>query len=192
MKYLQKKNVWARILGITSELNEHKQRSDSRILFFSIPEHPSFIHLDFFNDIFKILCYLNCPEKFKWSPLIPMFQLVIFVLSKILVFIDRDGLLADFPLTLLPLPIIDLTVAVEIVTLQFGTCSLTVFFKIQQLIQNLVWNETFGFICSSMNNQMARFLPDYWLCQISSTFAPGKFRRFTTGFFLRNPQKLYF
>ena len=67
-----------------------------------------------------------------------MFQLVIFVLSTILVFIDRDGLLADFPLTLLPLPIIDLTVAVEIVTLQFGTCSLTVFFKIQQLIQNLV------------------------------------------------------
>ena len=37
-----------------------------------------------------------------------------------------------------------------------------IFFKIQLLIQNLPWTESIGVIRSNVDNQMARFLPDYW------------------------------
>ena len=37
--------VWVEMLGITSEHHEYKGCSGSRILFFSIPEHPSFIQI---------------------------------------------------------------------------------------------------------------------------------------------------
>ena len=41
--------------GITSEPDEHKGRSGSRIFIF-LDTRAFLVHSDFFNDIFKILC----------------------------------------------------------------------------------------------------------------------------------------
>ena len=63
------------------------------------------------------------PEKIKWSPLIPMCRLVIFVLWTISFFNWRRWFVSW--LTVNPaFPLSDLTVGVEIMTLQYGTCSL--------------------------------------------------------------------
>ena len=63
------------------------------------------------------------PEKIKWSPLIPVCRLVIFVLSTISFFNWRRWFVSW--LTVNPaFPLSDLTVGVEIMTLQYGTCSL--------------------------------------------------------------------
>ena len=109
----------------------------------------------------KLFANWVVPEKFKCSPLIPVCRLVIFVLSTISVFNWRRWFVSWLTVKS-AFPSSDLTVGVEIATLQSGTCSLTNFFQIQQLIQNHPWSESFSVILSSMDNQMARFLSDYW------------------------------
>ena len=112
-------------------------------------------------------------EKIKWSPLISMCRLVIFVLPTIPVFNWGRCFVSWF--TVNPaFPWSDLTVGVEIITLQCGTCSLTFFFKFSN------WSKI-----SLELNLLASFVPTWiikWLgffliigmrlCRISSTFAP--------------------
>ena len=178
--------VWFSILGIMSELDEHKGWFDSRILFFLIQEHPSFIQI-FLMTFAKFFANWVVPEKFKWSHLIPMCRLVIFVLSTTSVFNWRRWFVSW--LTVNPaFPSSDLTVHAEIFTLQSGTWSVTIFFEFSNWFKiSLDVNLLSSFVPAWIIKWLGFFLIiDMSLCRISSTFAPGKFRTFTTWFFLRN------
>ena len=147
----------------------------------------SLVYSDFLNDICKILCYWVVPEKFKWSHLIPMCRLVIFVLSTTSVFNWRRWFVSW--LTVNPaFPSSDLTVHAEIFTLQSGTWSVTIFFEFSNWFKiSLDVNLLSSFVPAWIIKWLGFFLIiDMSLCRISSTFAPGKFRTFTTWFFLRN------
>ena len=128
------------------------------------------------------------PEKFKWGPLIPMFWLIIFVLPAISVFNWRRWFVSW--LTVNPaFSSSDLTLGVEIVTLQCGTCSLTIFFfKFSNWIKiSLDMNLLASVVPAWVVKWLGFFLNiGIRLCHISSTLAPGKFRTFTTWFFLCN------
>ena len=119
--------VWASMLGNTSELDEHKGYSDSRILFFLIQQHSSFIQI-FLMTFAKFFANWVIPKKFKWSLLIPNCQLVIVVLSTISIFKWRRWFVSWLTVNA-PFPSWDLNVGVEISTLKSGTCSLTNFLK---------------------------------------------------------------
>ena len=87
-----------------------------------------FINICFSNHMTFANIFANWAilEKFKWSPLIPMCQLVIFVLSTISVFTWWRWFVSW--LTVKPAFLLsELTVRVEISTLQSGTCWLTSF-----------------------------------------------------------------
>ena len=176
------------MLVITSDFDEEKGCSGSRILFISIPEHPSLIQI-FSMTCVKFFANGVVLEKFEWSPLIPVCRLVIFVLSTVSIFNGRRWFVSW--LTVNPaLTSSDLTVGVEIIALQSGTCSL----KNSVIIKLSNWSKI-----SLEANLLASFVPAWiikwlgffliivmWFCRISSTFAPGKLRTFTTCFFLRN------
>ena len=113
--------VWFSMLGTTSELDEQKGWSGSRILSFLIQEHPLLIQI-YLMTFVKFFANWVVPKKIKWSPLIPMCQLVIFVLPTILVLNWRRWFVSW--ITVNPaIPSSDLAVGVEIVTLQYWTYS---------------------------------------------------------------------
>ena len=99
--------------------------------------------------------------------------------------IDTDGLLADLPLTLISHQQILL---IKIITLQSGTWSLTNFFKFSNRSKiSLAVNLLVSFFPTWIVKWIGFFsIIGMRLCRISSTFAPRKFRTFTTCFFLRN------
>ena len=124
------------------------------------------------------------PKKFKWSLLISMCRLVIFVLPTISVFNWRRWFVSW--LTVNPaFPSSDFTVGVEIITLQSGTCSLTAFLKFINWSKISLEVNLLALFVLTRIIKCLRFLV-YWLCRISSTSTPGKFRTFTTWIFLCN------
>ena len=147
----------------------------------------SLIHSDFSKTFSIFFANWDVPEKVRWSSLIPMCQLVMFVLSTKPVFnwhrwfVSWLTVNADFPSA-------DLTIGVKIITLQSGTWSLTNFFKFSNRSKiSLAVNLLVSFFPTWIVKWLGFFsIIGMRLRRISSTFAPRKFRTFTTCFFLRN------